>query len=121
MTAETGDDMSVMCTRAQAAALAIDELDRQIDQVFASMGVDPSAAHALARQTVDALPADSSLGGRARHALGMTECLLGRIADGCASLTAACETLQMHGPARARCRRPAYDCPSYTSHAGDDQ
>lgn len=121
MTAETGDSMSVMCTSAQAAALAIDQLDQQVDHVFASMGVDPSAAHALARRAVDALAADSSLGGRARHALGMTECLLGRIADGCASLTAACETLEKHGPARAACRAWR-DYGSALSHlAGDTQ
>ena len=65
---------------------------------------DTPAAHALARRALALAEADSSDQGLAQHALGMIECLLGRIAPGRELLQQATQTLHRHGPALAECR-----------------
>ena len=75
-----------------------------IAEAFALVNPDAAAANALAARALGRVAAESSLAGQARHVLGLTECLLGRIASGCAMLRAATETLERHGPALAACR-----------------
>ena len=83
----------------QAALLA------QVEQAFVLMNADADAALALARLTCEhaATLGQSSLVGRALHAVGMAECMLGRIAQGASSLREATDTLQRHGPPLAAC------------------
>lgn len=74
------------------------------EQAFELLNADTPAAHALATQALSCTEPDSSPGGLAQHALGMTECLLGRIAPGRALLLKATEALRRHGPPRAELR-----------------
>lgn len=75
-----------------------------VARALSLLNADTQAAHALASEALARSPADSSQGGQARHALGMIECLLGRIAQGRAMLLEATDILQRHGPALAECK-----------------
>ena len=80
-------------------------LQDQIDRAWVLMHADATAALDLARQAevrATAL-AHGSLAGRAQHAAGMAECMLGRIAHGASTLRDATAALQRHGPPLAAC------------------
>jgi diguanylate cyclase (GGDEF)-like protein len=81
-----------------------DAAESCVAHMLATVDADPQAVAAWARAALRDGDADSSLGGQARHLLGMSECLLGRVAEGCAELDAATQTLRRHGPALAECR-----------------
>jgi len=81
------------------------DLQAQIEHAWVLMHADTPAALTLALQAqarACALP-DGSLGGRAQHAAGMAECMLGRIAQGASMLRDATAALQRHGPPLAAC------------------
>jgi diguanylate cyclase (GGDEF)-like protein len=89
---------------ADLASISGDDAASCVARALAVLDADPPAAAEWAKRALRLVDADSSLGGQARHALGMSECLLGRIAEGCAELDAATQALQRHGPALAECR-----------------
>ncbi len=78
--------------------------DALVAHAFQLLNVDAPAAHALAAEVMALSGPDSSLGAQAQHALGMAECLLGRIAPGGSLMLQAAEVLHRHGPALAECR-----------------
>jgi diguanylate cyclase (GGDEF)-like protein len=92
-----------------------------IVDAFDRLNPDPDEARRLAAAAVAAADPDSSLGGRARHALGMAECVLGRIAEGRACLQEATETLKRHGPPLAACRAWRDHASVLTMLSGDVQ
>jgi diguanylate cyclase (GGDEF)-like protein len=92
-----------------------------VARAFDILNADPPEAHRLATAAKAAADPDSSLGGRARHALGMTECMLGRFAEGCATLLDAAETLHRHGPVLDECRAWRDHASVLSLQAGDAQ
>jgi diguanylate cyclase (GGDEF)-like protein len=90
--------------KADAASISGDDAASCVANAFSILDADPQAAADWARQALRLVDADSSLGGEAQHALGMSECLLGRIAAGCELLDVATQTLHRHGPVLAECR-----------------
>ncbi len=80
--------------------------EQLVERAFAILNADPAAARDLAEAAREAALASAApgLAGQARHAQGMAECVLGRVADGAASLRAAADELNRHGPAVAECR-----------------
>ena len=78
---------------------------RLVDEAFAVLYSDAAAAQALASQALalEQGQVDPSLHAQALHALGMSECLLGRVAEGATLLQDATAALHAHGPARAEC------------------
>lgn len=73
-------------------------------RAFHALDDDADLASTLARQVAVMVAVDSSQGGLALHAMGMAECLLGRIAEGCEMLRSATDTLHRHGPLLAECQ-----------------
>ncbi len=96
-----------MPTRADAPPAADPRaaLLAQVEHAFVLMNADAAAALALAQQIQTQATAlgEPGLAGRAQHAAGMAECLLGRVAQGAHTLRDATDTLHRHGPPLAAC------------------
>jgi len=90
--------------KADAASMTGDDAASCVARALAILDADPQAAADWAQQALRLVDADSTLGGQAQHALGVSECLLGHLAAGRELLEAATQTLHRHGPALAECR-----------------
>ncbi|MHA7814899.1 MAG: sensor histidine kinase [Pseudohaliea sp.] len=80
------------------------DLDACVDRAFELLNRDTAAAHGLASRVLETAEPDSIVAGRARHALGMAECLLGQVNRGHEQLRMAAETLETAGPSLPACR-----------------
>ena len=87
------DKTSTPCTAAASACKPQDPSEASVKdgpagwvaRAFDILNADPPEAHRLATAAKAAADPDSSLRGRARHALGMSVCMLSRFAKRCAT------------------------------------
>ncbi|EAQ98075.2 EAL domain-containing protein [Congregibacter litoralis] len=101
---QSSAESSISAQSAQTAEFARGNFDASVDRAFELLNPDTPAAYQLASDVLKAAEPDSSIAGRAHHALGMSACLLSKVDEGSKQLQRAAEILDQEGPTPSACR-----------------